>query len=110
MCDIYEAIWSGHYPTLCWGEWKLYKNNREVLTEIPFKYSDAVTFGEYSYWSLNNDYEEVVEEYEDGLPEREWIASNSSWLETVAPEKDWPLIYSAFTANNFRKGEYGGCI
>lgn len=110
MHNYYNSEWTGSYPNLCYGEWKLYKNGDEVNTEIPFRYTSADTFGTYHRWYFNSDWHEEWEDYEDGLPEQEWIANHQKWLRTIAPKTDWPSIYHAFAANDFREGECGGCI
>lgn len=108
--NAYSAIWSGEYPNLCYGFWTLYKNGEPMKTDIPFAETDAETYGTYSRWSFNSDWEEEWEEYEDGLSCAEWIMKYKDWLSSIAPKDDWENIYNAFTVEDFRRGECGGCI
>lgn len=107
----WEAHWSGGWPALCVGEWALYEDGKEVDVEIPFQGESACTFGSHCQWYFNSDWLEEFEEYEDGEEEEDWIESNKQYLrEVTEDETQWPLIYKAFQAEDFREGECGGCI
>ena len=105
----YYAEWTGEYPNLCHGEWRLYRNEKELNVEIPFQGSPADTFGVYSEWWFEN-WSEVFGDYEDGLSCKEWCEEYQEWLSKIAPEQDWNKIFEAFQENDWRYGECGGCI
>lgn len=108
--NTYTAEWSGCYPCLCSGEWTLFKNGEKVSVEIPFKKSPANTFGVYSEWYFNEHYCEEFEDYEDGLACDAWCNEYRDYLKKVAPKSDWPLIFAAFQAKDWRHNMCGGCI
>ena len=43
----YATEWTGCWPCLCAGEWRLYKDGDILDVDIPFQESPAYTFGEY---------------------------------------------------------------
>ena len=113
----YETNWSGDYPTLCSGLWILYRDGEELDIDIPFNHSEraergipAGTFGTYPTWHFSDDWEEVWEDYEDGLPCDEWCSEHEEWLSTFADEEDWHIIFEAFAENDWRSNSCGGCI
>ena len=53
---------------------------------------------------------EYNEGYCDGLDRYGWIEENKDWLSAVAPQEEWPSIYDAFNASDWRYGQCGGCI
>lgn len=105
----YETKWTGRYPSLCHGEWSLYKDGKKLNVYIPFQNNDASTYGLYQSWHFE-DWLEVFESYEDGLNAEQWIEEYQDWLESFAPEEDWEDIYYAFQMNDFRMGSCGGCV
>ena len=44
-----EAYWSGKYPCLCLGEWRLKVNNKDVTDKIPvsLRRGEMNTYGTY---------------------------------------------------------------
>lgn len=67
----FKAKWTGEYPSLCIGEWKLYRKYEDYLDDgtkvidydnisnlIPenFKYEPMYTLGIYSSWYFDQDY------------------------------------------------------
>lgn len=107
----WKVEWDGCYPCLCYGEWKIYKNGILLDVETPFEDNPANTYGEYSNWHFNENYEEEWDYYEDGLYEDEWIDKYQDWLKTLTDNEDeWSMIYQQFQKSDWRHGSCGGCI
>lgn len=107
-----EANWSGSYPCLCFGEWTLKVNGKDVSKKIPdnLRKSSMNTFGTYQSWHFE-DWMEVFEDYEDGLDCEAWIEKNDEWLSEIT--KDYSIkeqIFAAIQSKDFRSGSCGGCI
>ena len=103
-----EAIWTGEYPSFCHGEWKLMIDGVDLSHLIPkeLRNSPMGTFGTYQSWHFE-DWMEVFEDYEDGLYFEAWYERNP-WVDAVpAPPIE---IYSAFSEQDWRHGQCGGCI
>lgn len=111
MANKWKAEWTGKYPCVCNGEWKLYKNEELVKTEIPFQGSSANTRNLYSKWHFGYNWNVEWEDYMDGLDEDEWIEEYREWLITLSDDEcDWLDIYYAFEKEDWRGGSCGGCI
>lgn len=111
MANEWKAEWTGKYPCLCDGEWKLYKNGIEVEIEIPFQKEPANTFGKYQEWWFDKDGDESWSNYVDGFNEKEWIEENRDWLSFLSnDENELRKIYHAFQKNDWRYNSCGGCI
>lgn len=108
-----EAKWSGEYPCLCFGEWTLKVNGKDVSSKIPKnlrKYS-MNTIGTYQRWDFNNAELEMFEDYDDGLECEEWILENKEWLDNISTDISTQRdIFLAINAEDFRSGSCGGCI
>lgn len=106
------AQWSGGGWSLCSGEWTLLRDGKEVDTDIPFQGVPADTLGSYMEWHFGGEsgWDEEWDEYEDGSDCDEWCRENSEWLGTIAPQEEWPEIFEAFQAEDFRPMSCGGCI
>lgn len=102
------AEWTGEYPCLCCGEWRLTIGGVDWSNAIPIdkRYSHMNTAGTYQEWHFE-DWQEVFEDYEDGLEFDEWIAENPWVAELPAAPQD---VFYAIQAQDFRPGECGGCI
>ena len=108
-----NAHWSGGYPTLCFGEWTLEIDGKNVSDKIP---SDLInspmnTAGTYSRWHFNKNWMEETDYYYDGLEVDDWIDANNDWLNNIT--KDYALkerIFYAIQEQDFRHGSCGGCI
>lgn len=102
------AEWTGSYPCLCSGEWRLTIGGVDWSNAIPIdkRYSHMNTAGIYQSWHFE-DWAEVFDDYEDGLEFDEWIAENPWAAELPAAPQD---IFYAIQAQDFRPGECGGCI
>lgn len=139
MADWY-AHWTGKWPSLCYGEWQLFKNEVRQHVRIPFNdYEDvdyenkeayteqeledgfrlvrgmgspANTYREdWSHCALSRDYDELYSTYEDGLKREEWCREYEGFLLEVDPRaEDWGKIYRAFRAEDFRPNSCGGCL
>lgn len=105
---IVRAEWTGQYPCLCSGEWKLFIGDQDYSHMIPEdkRRSHMNTAGVYSDWHFEN-WTEVFEDYEDGLEFEEWLVENPWVHDLPAPDLD---IFVAFSCEDFRPGQCGGCI
>lgn len=107
-----KARWSGHFPNLCCGEWSLEVNGVDVSMYIPdeLRTSPMNTYGTYEEWHFEN-WEEVWEDYEDGLMLDEWIVENKYWLDTITDDIDvQEEIFIAINVSDWRHGSCGGCV
>lgn len=112
---IFVAEWTGEWPCLCHGTWKLYRNGMELSIPIPFNDEDgygrpAMTSGMYFSWSFNEDWNEVWDSYLDGFDEDDWIAEHHDWLASFAEEEEFSSIFKAFQSSDWRHSSCGGCI
>lgn len=108
-----SAYWSGLYPTLCFGEWTLEVNGKNVSYLIPdeLKCGEMNTYGTYQRWYFGDDWIEEFEDYEDGLDCDEWIAENKYWLDNIATDDKTQMeIFYAISEEDWRHGSCGGCI
>lgn len=107
-----KVEWTGKWPCLCYGEWKLIIDGEDKSSFIPkeLRRSDMGTFGTYSSWHFEN-WNEVFEDYQDGMECDEWIEHNKYWLDdiTIDPYIQERLFYE-FQASDWRHGSCGGCI
>ena len=107
-----KANWSGSYPCLCFGEWTLKVDGKDVSEMIPknLRESSMNTYGTYQSWHFV-DWMEVFEDYESGLICEDWIRENKEWLDKITKdEKVQAEIYYAINEQDFRSGSCGGCI
>jgi hypothetical protein len=102
------AKWTGSYPCLCHGEWKLYINGQDYSHIIPEekRHSDMGTAGTYQEWWFE-DWIETFGTYEDGMEYEEWMGENEWVLDLPAAPFD---VFLAFQAEDWRSGSCGGCI
>lgn len=107
--STYTTEWTGNWPCLCSGDWKLYKDGKLLDVDIPFQGEPAYTFGEYRTWYFVN-WSEEWDYYEDGLSCGEWTRQHKDWLSSFAPEEDFDKIYWAFQANDWRYNSCMGCV
>lgn len=108
-----EAIWTGKWPNLCCGEWKLYIDGEDISHMIPDgKYKNHMeTFGHYRRFRFVEDWEVVWDDYEEGLDYQDWIDTNEYWLKNISIDrKVQEQIFRAFQKNDWRHGSCGGCI
>lgn len=106
-----EVEWTGVYPCLCAGRWVLKINGVDYSHLIPFKNTDANTYGSYATWSFGEDWEEEWDWYDDGLPYEAWVRENEEWLSKLpCAEFDMEELYKAFQEEDWRHGSCGGCI
>ena len=112
MINEFRAEWSGRYPTLCFGEWSLYKNGEDISEYIPEELRDSHmnTAGDYSEWYFD-DWMEEFGDYGDGLSRDMWIRKNMEWLKQFCDtEEDFESVYETFNESDFRPNSCGGCI
>lgn len=105
--------WTGRYPTLCYGEWKIIIDGICLtgIEDSPFK-----TIGDYQSWHFEEDYSEVFEDYEDGE------SFSIGWLETnglqdslnrhgiILTEEEQIDLYDKIQSEDWRHNSCGGCI
>lgn len=112
MANEFRAEWSGSYPALCFGEWSLYKNDKDISKYIPkdLRESHMNTAGVYSEWHFV-DWMEEFSDYHSGLGCDDWIQENMEWLRQFCDtEEDFERVYMAFKKSDFRPNSCGGCI
>ena len=108
-----EAVWNGSYPTLCFGQWALYVNNKDVTMFIPNELTSSpmYTYGTYERWYFDDNWMETFEDYEDGLACDEWIKENKYWLDNITEDYNTQVeIFKAINEQDWRYGSCGGCI
>ena len=108
-----KAYWSGCYPCLCFGEWKLEVNGADVSHLIPedLRSEEMGTSKIYSSWRFNEDFLEEDVYYQDGYGMDEWIEINKHWLNEITEDIEIHReIYEAINDLDWRHGQCGGCI
>ena len=102
----FKAEWTGSYPSLCIGEWKLYRRHNEYLDDgtIDIWYDDISNL-------IPEDLKhEPIEDYTDGMNFKEWCKENESWIHLICDPKDYKSLYEAFNEHDWRYESCGGCI
>lgn len=104
-----EVTWSGRWPNLCSGEWRIFVDGIEYTEKIPSEQRRRPmnTYGAYSKWYFNKNWSEVWETYHDGLEPAEWYEANPWVADIPAPAAE---IYLAFQSKDWRHDSCGGCI
>jgi len=112
------AEWTGSYPCLCRGEWKLYVQGRD-FSELLAGRGEMNTAGEYQSWHFEDNWMEVFESYQDGLKYPEWEKENIDWLSKVAAdpvvaeevgsrtEELYRAVYEAISEEDWRHNSCG---
>lgn len=108
---MFDVQWTGAWPCLCFGEWIIRKNGVDVSCLMPdeMRHCEMNTAGTYSSWHFE-DWEEVFEDYEDGLECEEWIADNAWISELCDSHEEMVELFYAIQAQDWRHGSCGGCI
>ncbi|MCM1217360.1 MAG: hypothetical protein NC548_22930 [Lachnospiraceae bacterium] len=109
---MFEVQWTGSYPAMCHGEWKIFKNGVDVSDVIPEELRDdhMNTAGEYQRWYFGKDYQEEWDTYESGLEEEEWIEKNPWTLKICDNYIEASELFHKIQKQDWRKGCCGGCI
>ena len=106
-----KVEWTGVYPCLCFGEWKLIIDGKDMSSILPFQGEDANTHGTYSSWQFDENWSEEWDSYESGLNCSEWLSANADWIAKLdLNEDEAQLLFEKFQENDWRRGECGGCI
>lgn len=108
----FKTEWTGSYPSLCRGVWKLYVDRKDKSDLIPkaLQRSPMYTAGVYKTWRLEN-WKDVWEGYEDGLECDDWIKENDSWINKITDcYEEKVALFKAFQIQDFRQYSCGGCI
>ena len=108
--NTYNAEWTGKWPNLCHGEWKLYFGDQELNIPIPFLCEPAETLNTYSRWYFDDDWCDCWDSYEDGLPFEQWADKYKEWLTAWFETREWQSVYEAFQREDWRYCSCGGCI
>ena len=110
----WKAEWTGSYPNLCSGEWKLWYKGKRVALPPEQVGRDMNTLSTYSSWHFE-DWMEVFEDYEDGMDVEEWVGQE--WVKKMLDENDIPTcrsnaiaLYEEINKEDWRHGSCGGCI
>lgn len=108
----FKAEWTGSYPSLCFGVWRLYIDGKDKSDLIPEKLRRHPMDTAGTYQSLHfENWAKVFEDYEDGLECDDWIKENDYWISGIADCYDEKkALFKAFQAQDFRMGSCGGCI
>lgn len=109
----FEVEWTGSYPCLCYGEWKIKKNGVDLSNIIPedIKHSPMDTYGIYQSWYFDENWMEDFEDYEDGLCCDNWINRNDYWISKICNNYDEKvMLFNAISEKDFRANSCGGCI
>ena len=107
---MYTAIWTGKYPCLCYGEWKLYRDGVQLKLPEKIRKKHMNTLNVYNDWHFNADYDVHWETYMDGLDYEDWICANKDWLQYISEPCYYKEIYEAFQKQDWREHSCGGCI
>ena len=104
----FTVEWTGKWPCLCHGEWRIKVDGVDYSWVIPEDLRDRPmnTCGTYQAWHFEN-WNDVWESYESGLECEDWIAKNS-WVNVLPIEPEEAFL--AFQACDWRHGSCGGCI
>jgi hypothetical protein len=106
-----KVEWTGSWPCLCHGEWKLIIDGEDWSWIIPFQGEDADTHGTYSSWQFDENYLEEWDSYEAGLDCSEWLSANADWIAKLDLNEDEArLLFEGFQESDWRHGSCGGCI
>lgn len=121
----FKAEWTGSYPSLCVGEWKLYRKYEDILEDgskdegyddisnlIPedLKHEPMYTDGEYNRWDFDENYHEEFETYHAGFDYEDWCNENEWWIHLICKPEDYKDLYEAFNEHDWRYESCGGCI
>ena len=115
----FKVDWTGCYPCLCSGEWKITTEHGTFNIPDENKNTDMNTYGQYSRWYFGGDsgWEEQTEYYEDGLEFEDWIVTNQEWVTENFQalgidhiEDNYRELYEEIRDHDFRSGSCEGCI
>ena len=104
-----EAQWTGAYPCLCFGTWKLFVNGNDVSYVIPADKADVPmdTLGTYPFVGFDGE----VTAYTSGMDCAEWCKENQKWLSEITTEtEEQAMIFRAFQLQDWRRHSCGGCM
>ena len=107
-----EVKWTGEQPCLCSGEWILMIDGEDKSYLIPkdLRHDEMGTYGTYFSWHFEN-WNEVFEDYQDGMVCNEWIKHNKYWLDNISTDQTiQEQLFYEFQSSDWRYGSCGGCI
>lgn len=79
------VCWTGSYPKLCQGCWRLIVNGKDYSYLIKDKKS-MNTQGGYDHWVIDNYGLEDWKIVNNGLPAEYWIKDNLNWLKQITQD------------------------
>lgn len=114
-----EVLWSGKYPSLCFGRWEIVVNGKSL--EVPSFLIDKSmgTFGTYEEWHFGGEsgWEEIFESYKDGEEFQAWLSKNAGWIDAGfkklgfdASPDDVHNLFLKIQEKDWRHNSCGGCI
>lgn len=110
--DLYVQ-WTGFFPNLCYGKWKLFINGEDCSEMIPEdrrNHSMYIEGASVFDFDLLDDGDALYEKYKDGLSCEAWIEDNREWLVKLPIGEDrYGELYDEFAKNDFIRGCCGGC-
>lgn len=116
MKDLFVQ-WTGFFPNLCRGEWKLFINQEDLSHLIPEeKRTKSMHIEGASYLDFDIDLDDdeldaLYKKYENGLTCEEWIEDNKDWLVNLPIDKErWNELYECFKKYDFVTNTCGGCL
>lgn len=104
-----SVTWSGRWPNLCSGEWRIMVDDVDYSSIIPEdqRTSPMGTYKTYTYWHFSEDWEDIWADLTSGLKFPDWVKENP-WVNKIpALAQD---IYNAIQENDWDYGTCGGCI
>ena len=107
------ARWNGAPYALCHGKWTITVGGEKVNLPEEVETENMGTFGTYSRWYFGgkSGWEELWEDYEDGLQFDPWVAKNRWWLNNLhLSNEELCRLYNAISAEDWRHSSCGGCI
>ena len=107
------AEWHGAPWCLCHGEWVITVGGKKIDLPDEVRTNEMNTFGTYRRWYFGGDsgWEEIWENYEDGLEFESWLQENSWWVSKLGlSDSETQSLYNAISLEDWRYGSCGGCI
>lgn len=113
-----KVKWTGEYPNLCSGKW-IISIDGMALTGLDNDHFN--TFGYFTNYSFNSEYDVESDDYHDGLHVSEWIeeVKKEDTNNLISSLKKHHIkitdellenLYEEISSSDWRHGSCGGCI